>query len=137
MSFSCGQKSSDNKKWAESDLLCGKAYVTEILGHNSYFGGGKDITIKCIVKYDNSEFISDLTVDVSLIGKAYSPFMVGDSVVAKFTKDNRKIVELYLLKRYMPIDDYWMDRHYRFNDVCENGKPFQLNGLFIKGKLTE
>tara|TARA_R110002072_G_scaffold301759_1_gene482293 strand:+ start:65 stop:526 length:462 start_codon:yes stop_codon:yes gene_type:complete len=137
LNFSCGKNNSKSTKWTESDLNCGKAYITEILGCNTYYGVGNDIIIKCNVKYNNSEFKSNLTIDVGLFGESYCPFKVGDSVVAKFTKDSKKIVELYLLKRYMPKDNYWMDRHYNFNDVCENAKPYQIKPLFVKGKFTE
>jgi hypothetical protein len=135
--LSCVQKKSKTKKWTESDLNCGKAYVNEIIGDNNYLAGGNDIIVKCNVKFNDKEFKSDLTIDVSIFGQAYCPFKVGDSVVAKFTKENKKIVELYLLKRYIPKDNYWMDRHYSFEDVCENGKAYQIESLFISGKLTE
>lgn len=131
MTLSCGKK---NKNWGESDLNCAKAYVTEILGYNSYFGDGKDIIVKCNISQNGTEFKSELVIDVPLIGEAYCPFRVGDSVVAKYLRDNNKIVELYLLKRYNNRDKYWMDRYYTFNDVCISGKQYRSKGDYARGK---
>ena len=132
LTFACGKK---NKTWTEYDLNCGKAYVTEILGYNSYFGGGKDIIVKCNVIQNGTEFKSELVIDISVIGEAYCPFKVGDSVVAKYLKTDKKIAELYLLKRYNNRDNYWMDRYYTFNDVCENGKQYRSKRDYSRGKI--
>ena len=131
MTFSCGNK---NKKWTKSDLNCGKAYVTEILGYNNYFGSEKDIAVKCNVKHNGIEFKSELIIDVSLIGEAYCPFKVGDSVIAKFLKSNKKIVELYYFKRYNQRENYCMDITFTFNEICENGKEHRDKGSYNKEK---
>jgi len=134
LTFSCGKK---NKKWTESDLNCGKAYVTEILGYNSYFGGGKDITVKCNVVHNGTEFKSELVIDVTLIGEAYCPFKAGDSVIAKFLKGDKKIAELYYYKRYNHRENYWMDIPFTFDEICENGKEYRHKGTYSRGKITE
>ena len=131
--LSCNQKK--NSDLNQDKLLCAKAKVTEILGYNSFFGGGEDIIVKCLVEYKNFEFNSQLTIDVSLISEAYCPFKVGDIVVAKFLKDNKKIVELYLLERYNHQKNYTMDMYYTLDDICNNGKEFKHKGNFIKGKI--
>ena len=135
--FSCGEEKSESKKWTESDLNCGKAFVTEILGYNSYFGGGKDITVKCNVEFDKTAFQSELIIDVSFVGEAYCPFKVGDSVIAKFLKTNGKIAELYYFKRYNHRENYWMDTPFTFTEICENGKEFKQKGTYSRGKIID
>jgi hypothetical protein len=138
LTFSCGKKKSETKKWAESDLNCGKAEITKIIGNNEYFGGGKDITVKCKVEFENSEFESELIIDVSLIGEAYCPFKVGDIVVAKFLKtDRQKTVEMYLFESINGRTGFKWEAPYSMNDACQGKFPkgFSYKALSAKGKL--
>jgi hypothetical protein len=137
LTFSCGNRKSETKKWTESDLNCGKAEITQILGNNNYFGGGEDIRVKCKVEFENSDFESELIIDVSLIGEAYCPFKVGDRVVAKFLKTNRqKTVEMYLFESFNDRTGFKWEAPYTMDEACEGKFPegFSYKAMSIKGK---
>ena len=138
LTSSCGNKKSESKKWTESDLNCGKAEITKVIGNNEYFGGGKDIIVECKVEFDNSEFESELIIDVSLIGEAYCPFKVGDIVVAKFLKsDRQKTVEMYLFESINGRTGFKWEAPYTMSDACQGKFPkgFSYKALSAKGKL--
>ncbi|WP_298496028.1 hypothetical protein [uncultured Algibacter sp.] len=139
LTFSCGKKKLETNKWAETDLNCGKAEITKIIGNNEYFGGGKDLTVKCKVKFENLEFESELVIDVSLIGEAYSPFKVGDIVVAKFLKtDQQKTVEMYLLESIDNRTGYKWESIYTLEEACNGNWPKgseQQKVFSAKGKI--
>ena len=139
LTFSCGKKKSASKKWTESDLNCGKAEITNVIGNNRYFGGGKDIVVKCRVEFEKSEFESELVIDVSLIGEAYCPFKVGDIVVVKFLKtDRKKTVEMYLLESINNRTGYKWESIYTLEEACNGNWPKgseQQKVFSAKGKL--
>ena len=138
LTISCQKKKYETKKWTESEVNCGKAEITEIIGNNDYFGGGKDITIKCKVGLDKSEFESELVIDVSVIEEVYCPFKVGDIVVAKFLKNNRqKTIEMYMFESINNRTGFKWEAPYTMNDACEGKFPegFSYKALSAKGKL--